>query len=114
MSELEIWAVIGVLALSTIITRASFLLAGHRVKLSGRVEAMLRYAPGCALAAIVAPDLVLGAGGAVQLSLANLKLVAGVAAIGFYMLRRNMLETIVFGMLSFTALRIAHVFGAGG
>ncbi|MEO7493674.1 MAG: AzlD domain-containing protein [Massilia sp.] len=114
MSELQIWAVIGALALSTVITRASFLLAGHRIKLPARVEDMLRYAPGCALAAIVAPDLMLGASGEVHLSLANLKLVAGVAAIGFYMLRRNMLETIVFGMLSFTALRIAHVFGVSG
>jgi branched-subunit amino acid transport protein len=50
----------------------------------------------------------------VQLSLTNPKLVAGMAALGFYLLRRNMLQTIVFGMLAFTALRILQLFGAPG
>jgi hypothetical protein len=41
---------------------------------------MLRYAPACALAAIVFPDMVLGPQGELQLALANPKLLAGVAA----------------------------------
>jgi hypothetical protein len=44
---------------------------------------MLRYAPACALAAIVAPDMVLGPQGELQLALANPKLLAGLAALGF-------------------------------
>ena len=74
---------------------------------------MLRYAPACALAAIVGPDLLLDPAGQVQLELANPKLLAGIASIGFYLWRTNMLQTIVFGMLVFTLLRILHVFGAG-
>ena len=67
---------------------------------------MLRYAPACALAAIIAPDLVLGPDGHAVLDLSNLKLISGVVATLYYLLRRNMLETIVFGMAFFTALRL--------
>jgi branched-subunit amino acid transport protein len=112
MAEWEIWAVIVVLALSTAITRSGFWLIGHRVTIPPRVQDMLRYAPACALAAIIAPDLVLGSGGEVQLGLDNPKLLAGIAALGFYVWRKNMLLTIVFGMLAFTLLRVLHVFGA--
>ena len=76
------------------------------------VISMLRYAPACALAAIIGPDLLLDAGGKVQLDLGNAKLLAGIAALGFYLWRRNMLHTIVFGMLVFTLLRVWHVFAA--
>jgi branched-subunit amino acid transport protein len=112
MAEWEIWVVIVVLALSTAITRSGFWLIGHRVTIPPRVQDMLRYAPACALAAIIAPDLVLGSSGEIQLGLGNPKLLAGIAALGFYVWRKNMLQTIVFGMLVFTLLRILHVFGA--
>ena len=106
MSDLEIWITIGVLAVATAATRSSFWLVGHHITIPKRVQEMLRFAPACALAAIVAPDLLLGAKGELQLGITNLKLVAGVASIAYYLLRRNMLETIVFGMLFFTGLRL--------
>jgi branched-subunit amino acid transport protein len=114
MAEWEIWTVIAVLMVATAATRSSFWLIGHRVTIPPRVQEMLRYAPACALAAIIGPDLVLGQGGQLQLSLANPKLLAGIAALGFYLARRNMLHTIVFGMLVFTMLRVSHVFGMAG
>ena len=95
-------------------TRSSFWLVGHHITIPKRIHEMLRFAPACALAAIIAPDLLLGSGGQLQLAVSNPKLLAGVAAVMFYLLRRNMLQTIVFGMLVFTALRVFHVFGAGG
>ena len=110
MAEWEIWAVIVVLALATAITRSGFWLIGHRVTIPPRVQGMLHYAPACALAAIIGPDLVLDSGGQVHFGLGNPKLLAGIAALGFYVWRRNMLQTIVFGMLAFTLLRILHVF----
>ncbi|THC42897.1 AzlD domain-containing protein [Massilia sp. Mn16-1_5] len=110
MAEWEIWAVIVALALTTAITRSGFWLIGHRVSIPPRVQGMLRYAPACALAAIIGPDLVLDSGGQVHFGLGNPKLLAGIAALGFYVWRRNMLQTIVFGMLAFTLLRILHVF----
>jgi hypothetical protein len=51
----EIWATIGVLAIATAATRSSFWLVGHHITIPKRVQEMLRYAPACALAAIIAP-----------------------------------------------------------
>ena len=109
MSDWEIWATIAALALATAVTRSSFWLIGHHIAIPRRVHEMLRYAPACALAAIIAPDLLL-IDGQVQLQLSNLKLLAGIAAIVFFLVTRNMLQTIVFGMLSFTVLRLLHIF----
>ncbi len=109
MDDWEIWLVIGVLALATALTRSSFWVVGQHVTIPKHIQEMLRYAPACALAAIIAPDLVLADGHAV-LDLSNLKLVSGIVATIFYLLRRNMLQTIVFGMGFYTALRLIHVF----
>lgn len=106
MADWEIWLTIVVLVAATAITRSSFWLVGHHITIPKRVQEMLRYAPACALAAIVAPDLLLSPNGAIQLGLDNFKLIAGIAATGYYLLRRNMLEMIIFGMLVFTGLRI--------
>lgn len=110
MAEWEIWLVIPVLCAATACTRSVFWLVGHRVNIPPRVQEMLRYAPACALAAIVGPDLVLGTHGEAELTLANPKLLAGVASLLYYLWRRSMLQTIVFGMLVFTLLRISHIF----
>jgi branched-subunit amino acid transport protein len=110
MADWEIWTIICALAISTALTRSGFALVGHRVNIPLRVQQMLRFAPACALAAIVVPDIVLGTGGKVELGLANPKLVAGVLSLGFYLLRRNMLQTIGLGMLVFTLLRVFHIF----
>ena len=107
MAEWEIWVTIVALAIATATTRSSFWLIGHHINIPKRVQEMLRFAPACALAAIIAPDLLLDPAAQVSLSPHNFKLVAGLAATGYYLLRRNMLETIIFGMLFFTALRLA-------
>jgi len=109
MSDLEIWITIAALAIATAITRSGFWLVGHHVNIPTRVNEMLRYAPSCALAAIVGPDLLMNPG-SLAIDVVNPKLVAGLASIGWYLFRRNMLETIVFGMLLFTALRLLHLF----
>jgi branched-subunit amino acid transport protein len=109
VADWEIWLVILVLALATAATRAGFWLVGHHITIPKRVQEMLRYAPACALAAIVAPDLILAADGQAVLDASNFKLLAGIAAIIYYLLRRNMLETIIFGMAFFTALRLISV-----
>ncbi len=114
MSDWEIWATIAVLCVATAATRSSFWLIGHRVTIPPRVQEMLRYAPACALAAIIGPDLLVDPQGQIQLTIANPKLIAGIAAFAFYLWRRSMLMTIVFGMLVFTLLRVLHVFGASG
>lgn len=94
--------------LATFLTRAGMLLVG-RSKPSPRVEAALRFAPVCALAALIAPAIVVRSG-TVDLSLSNPYLVAAIAATGYFLWRRGMVGSIVVGMLVVTAFR----FGGGG
>lgn len=105
MSDLDTWLAIGLLTLATLITRGSFFLLGHAVKMPPKVQHALRYAPAAALAAIVVPDLVL-ANGAVQVSWMNPKLMAGIAATVFFLYKRHMLGTIVVGMAAYSLLRV--------
>lgn len=105
MSAIDTWLTIILLTLATILTRTSFFLLGHAVKLPPKVQHALRYAPAAALAAIVAPDLVM-ANGALQLTWANPKLLAGIGAAAFFLTTRHLLGTIVVGMALYSLLRV--------
>lgn len=105
MSDLEIWMAIGLLLLATLITRGSFFMFGHAVRLPPKVQHALRYAPAAALAAIVMPDLVT-MNGAVQLDWMNPKLMAGLGATIFFLTTRHLLGTIIVGMGFYTLLRV--------
>ncbi|MEC4720328.1 AzlD domain-containing protein [Noviherbaspirillum sp. CPCC 100848] len=105
MSDLEIWMAIGLLLLATLITRGSFFMFGHAVRLPPKVQHALRYAPAAALAAIVMPDLVT-INGAVQLDWMNPKLMAGLGATVFFLTTRHLLGTIIVGMGLYTLLRV--------
>ena len=106
MNSFDTWLTIVLLTLATILTRSSFFFLGHAVKLPPKVQHALRYAPAAALAAIVAPDLVM-AEGALHLTLTNPKLVAGLGATVFFLTTRHLLWTIVFGMAIYSLLRIS-------
>lgn len=105
MNTFDTWLTIGLLTLATIITRSSFFLLGHAVKLPDKVQHALRYAPAAALAAIVAPDLLI-ADGTLQVTWTNPKLVAGLVAAAFFLGTRHLLGTIVVGMGAFGLLRV--------
>lgn len=105
MDERTIWITIGLLTLATIITRSSLFLLGHAVKLPPKVVHALRYAPAAALAAIIAPDLLVQ-DGALNLSLLNPKLLGAIAAAIFFLSTRHLLGTLVVGMLVFSLLRV--------
>ena len=109
MDDIDIWLTIGVLCAATAITRSAFWLIGHHITIPKRVQEMLRYAPACALAAIIAPDLLMvemAGAHSLEINLLNPKLIAGVAATLYYLWRKSMIETILVGMAVFTALRI--------
>jgi Predicted membrane protein len=106
--NLHLLLVTACMVLATFLTRAAMLLVG-RSKPSPRVEAALRFAPVCALAALIAPALVVRSG-TVDLSLGNPYLVAAVAATAFFLWKRSMVGCLVVGMLVVTAFR----FGAHG
>lgn len=105
MSDLSIWIVIVGMTAVTVVTRSLFLVLGERYALPERVQHGLRYAPACALVALIAPELAL-ANGTLALSLGNPKLVAGVAAGVIMLTTRSMIAAMAVGMLAFTALRL--------
>lgn len=105
MSAADVWLTIILLTLATILTRSSFFFLGHAVKLPPKVQHALRYAPAAALAAIVAPDLLL-AEGVLHLTWANPKLMAGIGAAFFFVVTRHLLGTIVAGMAMYSLLRV--------
>ena len=106
MSGTEVWLTIVGLTLVTVLTRGAFLLIGDRINLPERVQHALRYAPACALAALVAPELLMQ-DGQVFLSFENFKLAAAVVAGVVMLTTRNVLFTMAVGMLLFTMLRLA-------
>jgi branched-subunit amino acid transport protein len=104
LSALEIWIVIVGLTFVTIVTRCGFLLLGDRIELPARLQQGLRYAPVCALMALIGPELLL-VNGQLALSIANPKLVAGVIAAVIVLVTRNMVLAMALGMAVFAALR---------
>lgn len=62
-----------------------------------RVERALRFVPPAALAALIVPDLV-GHNGALVLTLANPRLIAGVVALLVAWRTRNIAATLIIGM----------------
>ncbi len=103
MSAFEYLLLMAMMAATTFLTRGFFfLLAGSRMP--AWLHHALGYVPAVALASIVAPDLLVS-DGAVSLSWTNIKLIAGVAAIAFFLWTRHVLATLVFGMIVFTVLR---------
>ena len=105
MSALEIWALIIGLTLITQLMRSTFLLFGDRFRLPERVQHGLRYAPVCALIALITPELFV-LQGALDISASNPKLIAGIVAALSTLILRSMIATIAIGMVVFTVFRI--------
>jgi branched-subunit amino acid transport protein len=106
LSGIEMAIVIVGLALSTFITRTSFLLAGSKLRLNHRVETALRYAPVCTLSAIIVPNVLVQAGGALDLSLLNPRLIGVAAAAIWLCYSRNILGCLASGMLAYSLARL--------
>jgi branched-subunit amino acid transport protein len=104
MSSLEIWLAIIGMTIVTLATRTVMLVLGDRLPLPERVQHALRFAPACALTALIAPEL-LTEQGAWAISLANAKFVAGATAILVMLVTRSMLATMGFGMAAYLLLR---------
>jgi branched-subunit amino acid transport protein len=97
--DTEIALVVG-LTIVTIVTRALFLLPHKAWDLPTRLRLALRYAPAAALAAVVAPELLLST----DLGPSWVKLGAAVVASGYFLWRRGILGTIVSGMAAYWLL----------
>ena len=93
------------LTASTLLTRGSFFMLPASFKLPARIERALRYAPACALAAIITPE-VLAKEGSIYLSWQNDKLWAVLIAAAVFYKTRNMVWMMLIGMGAFTVLRL--------
>ena len=93
------------LALVTVLTRASFFMLPARFGMPAIVERALRYAPACALVAIIVPS-VLTRDHEVFLSVRNYQLWAVVVGTLVFIRYRNMVALMGVVMGVFTALRL--------
>ena len=93
------------LTVITFACRASFFMLPQSVELPSRVEQALRFAPACALTAIIAPG-VLTRDHHAYISLHNNQMWALLIASLVFAKTRNMLAMMAVGMAVFTALRL--------
>jgi branched-subunit amino acid transport protein len=100
------WLGILAIVIGTLLARSLLPVLGARARLTPRIESALRFAPGCALAAIVLPELLLQHG-VLQLDPSNLRLPAAAAAALICHFTRSTLGTIVGGMVAFWILLAA-------
>jgi branched-subunit amino acid transport protein len=93
-----------IVTLTTVLTRTGMLLAGERIKLSDGIEAALRFAPACALTALVLPEIV-APGGMLDVSLGNSRWPAALIAAVYLAWRRDVLGGIGLGVAAYVMLR---------
>lgn len=105
MTSLSIWITIAGMTLVTLATRTIMLVFGGRIPLPERVQHALRFAPVCALVALIAPELLTDQG-AWAISLANPKFAAGGVAVAVMLATRSMIATMVLGMAVFVGMRL--------
>lgn len=96
MSEgIWLWLTLIAIGSTTIITRGSFIIPGERARLPSVAQRLLRYAPAAALAALIAPDLLLDSG---DIALFNPKLLAGLLVVAITLKFRNPWLPFILGM----------------
>ena len=105
MSNHEFLLLVGLMTIGTVVGRGFFFLFAHSVRMPDWLQHALSFVPAVAMAAILAPDLLLSGGVLVE-PWKNIRLLAGVAAVLFFLKTRHMLGTLVFGMACFTLLRL--------
>jgi branched-subunit amino acid transport protein len=108
MSAMEIFFTAIGMACITLATRASFLLPKNDLPMPRWLREGLRYAPTAALAAVVAPELVLTQGHLID-TWHDARIFGALAGLAFYAWRRSLFGTIVAG----TGVMLALRFGLG-
>ena len=102
--EVYVWCAILGLAVATFLARSVVLIAGERLRLPSGFESALRYAPACALTAIIAPDLLLTPDG-LDLTLNNPRWLAGGIAVVIFAAFDSKIGAIIGGMVVFWVVR---------
>ncbi len=105
MTPWEVVLTIVGLGLITVITRGFFFLPQRELPIPGWLREGLRYAPLAALAAVVAPEVVMTQGALIT-TWRDARLFAVAAATAYFFWRRDILGTIVAGTTVMLALRL--------
>ena len=93
------------LALITVVTRTFFMIPERELPLPDWLKRGLKYAPLAALAAVIAPEIVMSNGQLIN-SLADARLPALAASVVYFFYKRSILGTIALGMLVYLPLHI--------
>ena len=101
------WIVIACigLAIITLVTRAFFMIPEQEVPLPNWLKRGLKYAPLAALAAVIAPEIVMSNGQLIS-SFADARLPGLAAAVVYFFYKRSILGTIALGMAIYLPLHI--------
>lgn len=108
MSPLQIFLTALGMAVITLLCRSFFLLADQELPMPRWLREGLRYAPTAALAAVVAPELVMTQGHLID-SWHDARIFGALAGLAFYAWRCSLFGTIVCG----TGVMLALRFGLG-
>ena len=103
---MNLWLVMIASGLATHLTRASFIVLLGRRQIPALLLRALRFVPPAVLSAIVFPELLMPSG-VLHISPMNVRLLAGLAAIVVAWRTRNIVLTIIVGMLALWALQFA-------
>lgn len=93
------------LTVITVVTRGFFFISEREIPIPDWLRQGLRYAPLGAMAAVVAPEVVMQGGQFVS-NVQDARLYAALAAAAWFGWRRDILGTIVVGMLVLLPLRL--------
>ena len=104
MNRLPIWLLFIALALGTFVLRFSFIYLFGKVDMPDWLRRALRFVPASVLAALVFPALTYP-NGALDLSLGNIRLLAGIGGALVAWRTKNVLWTIAVGMVLFWILQ---------
>ena len=97
-------AILGLVVI-TLVTRAFFMIPERELPMPDWLRRGLKYAPLAALAAVIAPELVMSQGTLIQ-TLQDARLPAALCASAYYFWRRGILGTIIVGMAVYLPLHI--------
>ena len=104
MSPFSLWMLFLVIGLGTFLLRFSFIYLFGRVDMPDWLQSALRYVPVSVLAALVIPALT-SPTGALDISTGNVRLLAGLVGALAAWRTRDVLWTIVVGMISLWILQ---------
>lgn len=107
MFDVDPWTLLTIVGLGvvTVLTRGFFFISSQAWTLPRWAQRGLQYAPIAALAAVVAPEIVMSQGQLIQ-TWQDARLYSAAAGVAWFFWRRSVLGTIVAGMAVYLPLRI--------